>query len=96
MAFGHPRNVGVAEQGDAVGVQFYDLRDGFFQRIGVLKWQAVNNIEIDRVDPACTQAFNNISRDLEALLAANRVLDLFVKVLHADTGAVHACAGQCI
>ena len=86
--------MGVAEQGNAVGVQLNHLRNGFFKRFGVLIGQAVDDVEIDGIDPACAQAVHNIPRDLEALLTANRLLDLFIKVLHTDAGAVHAVAGQ--
>ncbi len=51
--------------------------------------QAEQDIGVQRPDAACAEPVGGKLRDLEALVAADGLLDHRVEVLHPDRGAVH-------
>ena len=67
--------MGIAEQRDAVRIERYHLFSGSFDGLHALVRQAVQHVEIDRVDAATAHGLNHFAGLLEGLFAIDRLLN---------------------
>src|SRR5690348_6169583 len=89
-----PGDVGVAEEGDAVGRQRQDLIDGSREAIGGLVGQTVNEVDVDAVEAERSCEGNEIAGDFVGLDAVNGFLDFGVEILDAHAEAIEAEAAK--
>ena len=89
-----PRNVRVAEHGEAVGLHFQNGVERFVERLRRLERQAVNQIQIDRAEAEFAHPVHRLLRHLARLDAMDRLLHFRIKILHAHRGAVEADFAQ--
>ena len=86
----HPGHMGIAEYRHPVGPHFGRQIDGTLHVFDGLVWQAVHEIEVDRLDPGRAQPFHHLRRHLVRLDAVDRLLHPVVKILNAQAGPVDA------
>ena len=84
------RHVSIAEQCHAGRPQFDRLRDGAGDAVARLVRQAVDEVDVNVVDPRPAQAIDDGLRLFERLDAVDRDLDRLVEVLDADRGPIDA------
>ncbi len=80
----HPRNMGVAEHGDAVGLEIERAPRGARDALLGLQRQAVDEVEIERADAEAARFAGAIFRLLVGLPAPDRLLHRRLEVLHAE------------
>jgi hypothetical protein len=86
----HRRQVRVVVQRDAVRVQVQHLEQGLAEFLHRLARQAVDQVEIDGLEPARARGLDHVGRELVTLDAVDRALHVRIEVLHADRQAVEA------
>ena len=84
----------VGVQGNAVRPQPYHLLQCALHRRQTLPGQAVNQIDVDRLQPPRPRRVHQVKHLLGGLDAVHRCLHIRVKVLHAKAQAVKAQIGQ--
>jgi hypothetical protein len=89
-----PRDVGVAEHGDAVGRKADDLIDGVSETFAGLIGKAVDEIDVDAVEAEFAGEKNEVARRFIALNAVDSFLDIVLKILNAHRQAVEAHAAE--
>ena len=90
LLFFEPGDVGVAEEGDAIGSEGDDLVDGVGKAIGGLVGEAVDEVDVDAVEAEVACGEYEIARQFERLDAVDGLLDFGVEVLDAHAESVEA------
>ncbi len=86
--------VGVGVEGNAIGPESADLRDGAREALRGLLGKAVDQVGVDRREAERARAFDEIAHALVGLHAVHGLLDGGIEVLHAEADAVEALGAQ--
>ena len=84
----------VTEHGEAVGFHFQHGVNRLAERFRRLKWQAVNQIQIDRTEAEFAHPVHCLLRHFAWLDAVDGLLHFRIKILHAHGGAVETDFAQ--
>src|SRR5882724_9830240 len=94
LLFFQPRNVGVAEEGDAIGSELNDFIHRVCEAVGRLIGQAVDQVDVDAVEAEIASGEEQVARHFERLNAVDGFLHFGVKILNAHAEAVEAELAQ--
>ena len=85
--------MGIRVERNPVRPKLRNLRQGAVKGFWTLVGQAINKINVDRLEPPRPCCFHKVKNLLRGLYAVNRLLYIGVKVLHpkAQTIKAHAC-----
>lgn len=89
-----PGNVGVAEDGEAVGAELKGVIKGAAEGLRSLKREAVDQVEVDRANAGGAEQLDGGAIEPVGLETVNRELDAGVGVLNTEGGAVDAERGE--
>ena len=88
------RQVSIGIQRDAVGPQLRDLSHGAGKGLRRLLGQAVDQVDIDRLEADAPRRSQQAAHLLEGLDAVHRLLHVGIEILHAEVQPVEAQRGQ--
>src|SRR5580704_16407714 len=94
LLFAQPGHVRVAEQRDTIRLQRQHFFDGLREARRALKWQAVNQIDIDAAESKRPRGRDQIARGFKRLDATHRFLNLGMKILNTEAESIKAEPAQ--